>query len=54
VEHYIKFMRRLLDDAESQIKRLESGNFRIFEYVHGGPGIERTAEQIAILKKQVL
>jgi hypothetical protein len=36
MEQYIKFMQRLIDDSEGQIKRLESGDFRIFEYVHGG------------------
>jgi len=48
------FLKQLKDDTESQITRLTSGTHRIFEYAPDKEPIERTADQIAMLRRHVL
>jgi hypothetical protein len=54
MDSYAQFLSRLIVDTDSQIKRLTSGNFRIFKYAPGKEPIERTADQIAMLRRHVL
>jgi hypothetical protein len=54
MDDYTEFLSRLINDSESQIKRLVSGNHRIFEYAPGKEPMERTVDLIAMLRRQVL
>jgi hypothetical protein len=46
----IKLLERMIVDTDSQIDRLESGKFRVGEVKSNGELVDRTDEQIAILR----
>jgi hypothetical protein len=52
MERYVKFLKMLREDVESQLRGMVEGRYRVFE-MSPGPTADRTPEQIANLRDQI-